>query len=181
MDDIDSELIFEGYLQLKLDIANAKFVDEAQLEGHELELWVGDTKPGTDQKYFIVLSTEPDPKYVKMVAEPLAHDYMNKFMSATEEWEEKNKQFQDSATHNSAGMGHPKLNFCSNCQKHGHEDPYCRDIFLNEEHYCNVYKIDGHWAGTCRKLHPELKEQHLAEQATKKTKATCEHCGKVGH
>src|SRR6266536_4304604 len=126
MDGIDSELIFEG---------------------HELGWWVRDTKPATDRKYFTVLGTEPDPEYVKMVAEPLENDNMNKVMSAAEEREEKNKKLQDSITHKSAGMGHPKPNFCSNCQKHGHEDAHCREIFPDEEHpnYCDVWKIDRHW------------------------------------
>jgi hypothetical protein len=112
---------------------------------------------------------------------------MNQIVNAAEQRQQKDNQTQDSLTNSPAKIDYPiqptKPNYCNHCQKVGHEDAHCRDIYPDEENpnWCDRCQMGGHWEETCWKRHPELREQYVKELAEKRKKMTCEHCGKQGH
>jgi hypothetical protein len=77
----------------------------------------------------------------------------------------------------------PKPNYCYYCQKWGHTNEFCKDMYPEEDapNFCDYCGTDGHREETCWILHPDLKLQYLAEQEAKQKRLTCHHCGKRGH
>jgi hypothetical protein len=74
-------------------------------------------------------------------------------------------------------------NFCYNCDKWGHTDEFCKEVFPEEEiaNFCEVCDREGHTEENCFRLHPHLKAEHDAKQKKLKEKMLCTGCGKMGH
>jgi hypothetical protein len=73
--------------------------------------------------------------------------------------------------------------FCNFCRKWGHIDQYCPEMFSEEDQpdYCDVCDKEGHIEETCWVVHPELRQEYLAQQKAKQKKLICHHCGRAGH
>jgi hypothetical protein len=74
-------------------------------------------------------------------------------------------------------------NFCYSCDKWGHSDEFCKEVFPEEEiaNFCEVCDREGHTEENCFRLHPHLKAEHDAKQKKLKEKMLCTGCGKMGH
>jgi hypothetical protein len=208
LDELSDKFTYEAMIHNTLAVGMQEFIAGAGLPKHEAALWVPKNSDNDKHKAFRPIE-KSELKKLKREAFAWMRAASIHFMKLEEqqaglgqgtaligsgrgthdEGVAAEVQGGESAHAPDLGGAFPKSQndwapkFCTFCNKWGHADQYCPEMFPEEDqpNYCDVCDKEGHMEETCWILHPELRDQWLAEQKAKQKKMTCHQCGKVGH